>query len=128
MPDHQSVSGAAAAPVRHQRHRVSQPLPQEGPGHTQHLPHPRAAPWTVVADVARSDLPRGHPGHRRLLGGEHPGRTRVLAALVARDLDHGSLRGQRAVQYHHAAGLLQRHLQAPDHALVSNVRVGGPDG
>ena len=124
VADHQAVGPAREPAVGQERDRIAQALADERAGDLQHLLHARPADRALVADdddVAGLDL----LGADRVVAGrlriEDAGRSAVLAALVAGELDHAAVGRQRAVEDGQPAGRLERRLERDDDLLAGRL-------
>src|SRR5690242_19114471 len=101
MAHHEPVASSREAPVGNEAYRVAEPGPDDRRGGRQHLSHPRASLWTLVADhddVPRDDPPGEHSVKTRLLGVEHSRGAREARLLHAGDLRHTAFRCEVAAQ------------------------------
>jgi hypothetical protein len=130
MADHQPVRSAAEAAVGNQRDRVAQSLADEGPRDAQHLLHPGPPDRSFVPDdddVAGHDL-AGRDGRvGRRLRVEHACPPAVVPALVARQLHHAAVRGERPTKDRQSADRLERPLQGNDDLLTRRLHRGRSD-
>src|SRR5919112_4030951 len=117
---HQAAGRTRETAVGQEGHTLAEALPDEGRGDAQHLAHSRTAPGAFVADhdhVTPGDVAGLHGGHGILLGIEDAGRSRVLQAGVAGDLDHAAFRREVAFENYESARGPEGLLDRDDHIL-----------
>src|SRR5436309_5703965 len=121
VPDHQAASRAREPTVRDHRHGVAESFADDRRGHLQHLAHSRSAARTFVADhhrVSGLDLAADHRRKRILLAIEDTRGPAVRCRRVLGDLDHRTLRRERAAQDDKTTLVAQRPRQRGDNLLA----------
>ncbi len=117
---HETVRRAAEAPVGDENHGVAEAPAHDGAGDGEHLPHPRTALRTLPPDdddVSLLNLSRLHGREGFFFGVEDPRRTLVARAVVARELHHRPLGGERAAENGDPASGFDRGRERPDDFL-----------
>src|SRR5215470_2688168 len=124
MSDDEAVTAPGEAPVGDERHFGTETAPHERARRAEHLAHARAPARALVADdddVARLDAPREDRLGRALLAVEDPRAAGEVIALLARELGHGSVRSQVAVENDEVAVLLKRSGKGVHNVLPAHV-------
>ena len=121
MADAEAARRAGEPSVRDQRHRLAEAAPVDRGGRRQHLAHAGPALGAFIADdddIARLDAPVDHGVEGVLLAVEAARRALELQHVHARDLHDRAVRGEAALEAHHAARLAERRLHRIDDLLV----------